>query len=105
MFGRCAAAVSHSAGPRIVETDQDAVRGVRDRHHYEFARIDLGWADPKIGLEYEGRHHQTDRLTYERDIRRLEELSRLGWIIIRVTAADTTDSVLIRLNDAWARRM
>lgn len=78
---------------------------VRDRHHYEFARIDLGWADPKIGLEYEGRHHQTDRLTYERDIRRLEELSRLGWIIIRVTAADTTDSVLIRLNDAWARRM
>ena len=78
---------------------------VRDRHHYEFARIDLGWEDRKIGLEYEGQHHRTDRFTYERDIRRLDELSGLGWIIIRVTAADTEDSVLIRLGDAWRRRM
>lgn len=78
---------------------------VRDRYRYEFARIDLGWEDRKIGLEYEGRHHQTDRFTYERDIRRLDELSRLGWIIIRVTAADTEDSVLIRLGDAWSRRV
>ncbi|MGK2868986.1 MAG: hypothetical protein ACSLFA_20515 [Mycobacterium sp.] len=78
---------------------------VRDRYHYEFARIDLGWEDRKIGLEYEGRHHQTDRFTYERDIRRLDELSGLGWIILRVTAADTEDSALIRLADAWRRRV
>lgn len=78
---------------------------VRDRYHHEFARIDLGWEDRKIGLEYEGRHHQTDRFTYERDIRRLDELSRLDWLIIRVTAADTADSALIRLADAWRRRM
>ena len=78
---------------------------VRDRYHYEFARIDLGWEDRRIGLEYEGKHHQTDRFTYERDIRRLDELAGLGWIIIRVTAADTEDSVLIRLGDAWSRRV
>ncbi|CAN7239771.1 hypothetical protein [Mycolicibacterium frederiksbergense] len=78
---------------------------VRDRHRHEFARIDLGWEDRKIGLEYEGKHHQTDRFTYERDIRRLDELSGLGWIILRVTAADTEDSALIRLADAWRRRM
>ncbi len=78
---------------------------VRDRYNYEFARIDLGWEDRKIGLEYEGKHHQTDRFTYERDIRRLDELSGLGWIILRVTAADTEDSALIRLGDAWRRRV
>lgn len=77
---------------------------VLDQYNYEFARIDLGWEDLKIGLEYEGRHHRTDPVTYERDIRRLEELSRLDWIIIRVTAADTEDSVLVRLNHAWTRR-
>lgn len=77
---------------------------VLDRYDYEFARIDLGWEDLKIGLEYEGQHHRTDPVTYERDIRRLEELSRLDWIIIRVTSADTEDSVLIRLNHAWTRR-
>lgn len=78
---------------------------VRDRHDYEFARIDLGWEDRKIGLEYEGKHHQTDRFTYERNIRRLDELAGLGWIIIRVTAADTEDSVVIRLGGAWSRRV
>ena len=78
---------------------------VRDRHHYEFARIDLGWEDKQIGLEYEGKHHQTDRFTYERDIRRLDDLSRLGWTSIRVTAADTEDSVLIRLGQVWSRRV
>lgn len=78
---------------------------VRDRYNYPFARLDLGWENRKIGLEYEGKHHQTDRFTYERDIRRLDELSRLGWTIIRVTAADTDDSVLIRLGDAWSRRV
>lgn len=78
---------------------------VRDRYDYEFARIDVGWKERKIGLEYEGRHHQTDPVTYERDIRRLEELVRLGWTIIRVTAADTEDSVLVRLGDAWTRRV
>ena len=76
---------------------------VRDQHNYEFARIDLGWKSRKIGMEYQGRHHQADAFTYERDIRRLEELARLGWTIIRVTAADNEDSVLIRLNDTWTR--
>ena len=78
---------------------------IRDRYGYEFARVDLGWTDRLIGMEYEGRHHQSDPLTYERDIHRLEELTHQGWTIIRVTAADTEDSVLIRLGDAWQRRV
>ncbi len=78
---------------------------IRDRYGYEFARVDLGWTDRRIGMEYEGRHHQSDPLTYERDIHRLEELTHQGWTIIRVTAADTEDSVLIRLGNAWQRRV
>ena len=78
--------------------------GVLDQYGYEFAHIDLGWADRKIGMEYEGKHHQSDPLTYERDIPRLERLIQLGWIILRITAADTDDSVLARLGPAWNSR-
>ncbi|MGU3497903.1 hypothetical protein [Mycobacterium sp. C31M] len=78
---------------------------VRDKFNYEFACIDVGWPDRLIGLEYQGRHHQSDPVTYERDIRRLEQLVQLGWTIIRITAADTEDSVLVRLGDAWRRRV
>ena len=39
-----------------------------------------------------------------RDIRRTEQLTELGWIVIRVTADDTPATILRRIGLAIARR-
>jgi len=52
------------------------------------ARLDMGWPDMKIALEYEGDHHRNDRWQFNRDITRTEELQELGWTVIRVIAAE-----------------
>ena len=48
----------------------------------------MGWEDMKVGVEYDGDQHRSDRRQYTWDIRRLEILERLGWIVIRVVAGD-----------------
>lgn len=68
------------------------------------AVLDMGWADLKIAVEYEGDHHRTDRRQFNRDIARFDALSDLGWIVIRVTAADTSGGVRGRVATAWSRR-
>jgi very-short-patch-repair endonuclease len=68
------------------------------------AVLDLGWEDVKLAVEYEGDHHRTDRRQFSRDIARYEALSDLGWIVIRVTAGDTTGGILHRVAAAWSRR-
>jgi very-short-patch-repair endonuclease len=49
-------------------------------------RIDMGWPDLKIGVEYDGGQHWTDPRTHAEDIERLEFLASQGWIIVRVSA-------------------
>ncbi|MGE2736289.1 hypothetical protein [Mycolicibacterium vaccae] len=66
--------------------------------------VDLGWREHKIALEYEGLHHRVSRRQFDRDIRRYDEMIELGWIIIRVTAADTDETVRLRLAEAWRKR-
>jgi hypothetical protein len=50
------------------------------------ARIDMGWEEWKVGVEFDGAHHWTDPTQRTRDIDRLAELEARGWIIIRVSA-------------------
>jgi hypothetical protein len=50
------------------------------------ARIDIGWAAWKVGVEFDGAHHWTDPAQRARDIDRLAELEARGWTIIRVSA-------------------
>ena len=50
------------------------------------ARIDMGWEEWKVGVEFDGAHHWTDPAQRTRDIDRLAELEARGWIIIRVSA-------------------
>lgn len=66
--------------------------------------LDMGWEDVKLAAEYDGDHHRTDRTQFARDITRLEELSDLGWTIIRVVADTRRDEVIGRLRRAWAAR-
>jgi very-short-patch-repair endonuclease len=49
-------------------------------------RIDMGWPQWKVAVEYDGEHHWTDPDEYADNIDRLEFLAAQGWIIVRVSA-------------------
>jgi very-short-patch-repair endonuclease len=49
-------------------------------------RIDMGYREFKVGVEYDGEQHWTDPRRRAHDIDRHAELSALGWIIVRVSA-------------------
>lgn len=50
------------------------------------ARIDLGYEQLRVGVEYDGPQHWTDPAQRTRDIERSTALLDLGWTIIRVTS-------------------
>ena len=78
---------------------------VRDEFGQIIARLDMGWEDVKVAAEYDGDHHRTDRRQFNRDIARIETLTAMGWIVIRVTSQDTPGAIVHRLESAFARRM
>lgn len=49
-------------------------------------RVDMGYPEWKVGIEYDGEQHFTNPEDYANDIERLEFLSGKGWIIVRVSA-------------------
>jgi very-short-patch-repair endonuclease len=49
-------------------------------------RIDMGWKEWLVGVEYDGAQHWTDPAQRAKDIDRDAELKALGWIIIRVSS-------------------
>ena len=76
---------------------------IRDEYGQVIARADMGWENVKIAADYDGAHHRTPA-QFDYDIRRAEEMSRLGWIDVRVTSCDTEASVIRRVRAAWQRR-
>jgi hypothetical protein len=50
------------------------------------ARIDMGWEEWKVGVEFDGAQHWTDPARRTWDIDRLAELESRDWTIIRVRA-------------------
>jgi hypothetical protein len=67
------------------------------------AVLDMGWEDIKVAADYEGDHHRT-RTRFNKDIRRHEEVTELGWIDVRVTSQDTEGGIIRRMGAAWDRR-
>jgi very-short-patch-repair endonuclease len=49
------------------------------------ARIDMGWEQWRVGVEFDGAQHWTDARQRTRDIDRHAELADCGWVIIRVS--------------------
>jgi len=49
------------------------------------ARLDLAWPEYRVALEYDGRGHALDDRR-GRDVERIDDLRRLGWVVITVTA-------------------
>ena len=60
--------------------------------------IDLAYPDFKVGLEYQGDHHRTDRRQWRRDVRRGNDTVDENWTIIYFTGDDLAD-----LDDVVAR--
>lgn len=77
---------------------------VRDDAGTVIAYLDMGWEEFMVAVEYDGEQHRTDRRQYTWDVRRLELLDRLGWIVIRVVAGDRREDILRRVRAAIARR-
>jgi very-short-patch-repair endonuclease len=56
------------------------------------ARVDFAWPEQQLALEYEGAWHG-ERQQVARDRRRLNDLTRAGWRVIFVTAAELRDPI------------
>jgi very-short-patch-repair endonuclease len=66
--------------------------------------LDMGWPDYMVAVEYDGEHHRSNLLQYRKDIRRLETLQRMGWIVVRVVAGDRPAAILRRVRCALDAR-
>ena len=49
-------------------------------------RVDLGWREWKVAVEYDGVQHWSDRYQRSWDIDRIAMLDAAGWVVIRVSA-------------------
>jgi hypothetical protein len=77
---------------------------IRVSDGFNEAFIDMGYDEPKVGLDYDGQHHSADREQYVHDIGRAELIDRQGWINIHVVAEHSRRFIIHRLSDAFARR-
>lgn len=77
---------------------------IQDERGLFVGRVDLAWPDFKVIVEYEGQQHLTNSDQWESDIHRYEELRRLGWEVIRVTAATLRNPIALVLRVESALR-
>jgi hypothetical protein len=77
---------------------------VRDEFGTVIAYLDMGWDHLKVAVEYDGDQHRSDQAQYRWDVKRLEILHRLGWIVIRVVAGDRPANIVRRVRTALADR-
>ena len=62
-----------------------------DEYGETFIRVDLGWREWKVAVEYDGVQHWNDSRQRAWDIERIAILEAMGWIVIRVSAAMLRD--------------
>jgi hypothetical protein len=70
------------AGLRPRRTQIDVFNRFGDHVH----RIDMGWPQWKVGVEYDGEQHWTNPTVRAKDIDQQAELEAMGWRIVRVSA-------------------
>jgi hypothetical protein len=71
---------------------------VYDEHGYVIARIDMGWPEWRVGVDFDGAHHWTDPRQRAWDVERYAKLPELGWIDVRLTAGTLHNNPRIFLN-------
>ncbi|BCI54905.1 hypothetical protein NIIDNTM18_41830 [Mycolicibacterium litorale] len=77
---------------------------IRVADRFREAFIDMGYDEPKVGLDYEGAHHSTDRGQYVHDIGRAELIEGERWIDVKVVKEHSRQFILHRVREAFARR-
>ena len=87
------------AGMRPTDTQIPVYEGNR-----LITKFDMGWKQLRIGVQYEGKHHQTDRGQYVYDLQVLPKLEARNWIVVKVIKEDTDTDVLARVAAALYRR-
>ena len=60
--------------------------GFLDEFSHAFIRVDMGWREWKVAVEYDGIQHWADRRQRSWDIDRIALLEAMGWTVIRVSA-------------------
>ncbi|MFN6552785.1 hypothetical protein ACP6C7_10560 [Mycolicibacterium septicum] len=68
------------------------------------AILDMGWERFKVGVNYDGKFHQSDRKRYVQDQKTLRKLEATGWIVVRVIAEDSIADVVARVERALRSR-
>lgn len=76
---------------------------VYDHYGQLVAVVDMGWEEIRVGVDYEGKHHRLSSTRFDRDIRRQEALTELGWVDVRVTVEDCEGGIIGRVARAWER--
>lgn len=64
---------------------------IRDRLGQFVARVDFCWPALRLVVEADGFAFHSDRAAYRADRRRLNELERLGWRVLRFSWEDVTE--------------
>ena len=68
------------------------------------AYLDMGYDEPKVGLDYEGAQHADDREQYVHDLWRSDLVDGQGWIDIKVVHEHSNGYILHRVDRAFERR-
>jgi hypothetical protein len=73
----------------------------RDRYGKPYIRVDMGWRQWCVAVEYDGVQHWTDRRQRSWDIDRIAILEAMGWVVIRISAEmlGRPDVVVARVRD------
>ena len=58
--------------------------------------LDLGWEDFRVGSEYDGDIHRTNRRAYVKDLRLRPKVESLGWAVDHVIKEDRNDEIIKR---------
>jgi len=59
---------------------------VLDEYGFIIARIDMGWPEWLVGVDFDGAHHWTDPKQRTWDVERYATLAELGWTDVRLTS-------------------
>ena len=75
---------------------------VFDEFGYVIARIDMGWPEWRVGVEFDGAQHWTDPRQRSRDIDRIAQLEALGWTIVRVSGEMLRNRAWTVVDRTWS---
>ncbi len=77
----------HAGLPRLSVNEK-----IFDSRGVFIAMPDLAFRGYRMVMDYEGDHHRTDRVQWEKDIARVPRLEAANWHSTRMSAQDLTDS-------------